>query len=1307
MEPINVTPLNALTLAFNGSSLIEASAGTGKTYTISGLYLRLLLGHGEQSPLSCEQILVVTFTNAATEELRDRIRKRINLAFKRFLGLAVNDDFIEQLYQDTSEAERPIALRRLDLALKSLDEAAIFTIHAFCQRVLSDMAFESSLLFESEFTLDDSEFLHHAVRDFWREVCYPLPPFLAQAISDVFAEPDVLAQKLRPLLGASQAVLSKQPPAFEKLQQQLNQSIRRFTLLWQSLHANTLELLQSLPLNGQRFGKAADGYPKLSQLFDSVTNWVKFGQGLPPLKALEQLALSELKLNKGGVTPSSAEAPLLDHIERLLELINELIPSFLVRARDGIRQRFTGQKQQRNLMTPDDLLLSLAMALSQNPITLAHAIAKRFPVALIDEFQDTDPLQFTIFNQVYQQPLASQLELPTDTTVQSPNDDNYGNGNKANDASKGQLSLLMIGDPKQAIYAFRGADIYTYIAARQQTQAHYNLDTNYRSSTQLVNGVNQLFSQHDDPFISQAIPYDSVNTPSSAAHKHLSESKQNPAALRIRLLAEDDVDGLNKTTARQRLAADAASEIKRLLTEAQQGLCKVHSSQGQEGKPLIAKDIAILVRDRNEAAVMKAALSARKIGAVFLSRDSVFNTIEAREMAILLYALATPKDERAIRAALATELVGFNAQRIHQFNQDEEQRQLVLNQFTHWHQLWQQRGVMPALLNFASETRLIHRYLSQSLTVEATSLDGNKLDGHELDNQNMANDSTNNNRYDSNFNDADEDNAADIKGSGERRLTDFRHLAELLQQKATELDGSSALINWYEQQLIGNNGGDEQQLRLESEQNLVQIVTIHKSKGLEYPVCFVPFVSLARGNRKRPAPMMYHKNEQLIWDIDATDEGWEQLKQETLAEDLRLLYVALTRPVYVCYLYIANQSRQLKAGISSQLHETGIGYLLGITDKKTDFSLIQARVNAIAAVPAMSVECLTSDIDDSVLADNNDNNNALAPKRVTRLQSLAWRVGSYSGLVKHLPHERVAPGADDEDFSDELIQLQLQDEVITESVLDRFSFERGANAGSFMHLVLELFDFTQADSELPPALAKAMKQYGFDETLWQQPLTTWYQQILAAPLFIPPLFSAPLITASLSKDASLSVVDNSQAQPTSSLTLSQLGMQQKMVEMEFYLPISTLPASKLNHLLQQHGYVGGLDFDTLKGMLKGFIDLTFEYQGQFYIADYKSNHLGNKYSDYTHSAMAKAIDSHRYNLQYILYTLALHRYLSLRLPDYNYQQHIGGCYYLFLRGMHPQHPGAGVFYDKPPQALIEQLDRLFSGQTDNRAPETS
>ncbi|MCC4831508.1 exodeoxyribonuclease V subunit beta [Shewanella sp. 10N.7] len=1253
-----VTTLNPLTLAFTGSSLIEASAGTGKTYTISGLYLRLLLGGKdgeiERAPLTCEQILVVTFTNAATEELRDRIRKRIQVAFKCFIGLDTDDEFVSQLYQQIPESERSIALRRLDLALKSLDEAAIFTIHGFCQRILSDMAFESSLLFESEFTLDDSEFLHHAVRDFWRETCYPLPAVLAQVIANEFGSPDQLAKQLRQLLGATQAKTPFIAKDFNQLTDELTQSLSRFKMRWAADSEAELTLLHSLPLNGARFGKKADEYPKLAAMFDNLTNWVSSGTGLPPVKTLEMLALSGLKLNKGGTVPTPQEAPLLDHIERLFDLISQIKPAFLVRAKDGIKLRFALQKAQRNLMTPDDLLITLAGALnstdtdtetetetetsqSQEQLIskqLANAIAARFPVALIDEFQDTDPLQFAIFSAIYQQ-----------------------------QAQWDKLSLLMIGDPKQAIYAFRGADIHTYIQARKQTKAHYNLETNYRSSTALVNGVNQLFSQHDDPFISDAIPYDVVNTPKSADRKILNEATENSAALRIKLLAEDD-SGLNKATGRKILAADAASEIKRLLTESQNGQCYMAGkSNTQTGKPLIAKDIAILVRDRNEAAVMKQALSERQIGAVFLSRDSVFKTQEAFEIAIILRALANPKDERCLRSAMATELMGYSAQQIHQFNQDEEQRQDLLDKFAQWHQLWNRHGIMPSLLSLASETELIKRFLAKGdLNISTSKLTSASTD---------------------------ETSATE---SGERRLTDFRHLSELLQQKATELDGSSALINWFEQQLIDGQGSDEQQLRLESEQNLVQIVTIHKSKGLEYPVCFVPFISLARDNRRKPTPMLYHQNDELIWDVEASKEGWEQYKQENLAEDLRLLYVALTRPVYVCYLYIANHSRMLKAGISSQLFETAIGYLLGITTKECDFEQLKLAATKLTndkhghPVDAISIREIDA-IDDSALLSVENNDQEPLPKTLSRDYQTPWRVGSYSGLVKHLAHEKVAPGADDEDFSQET-QAQFEpssdinpfDTEAAENAINRFTFERGANAGSFMHLVLELFDFTQADSELPEALAKAMDQYGFDKEVWTETLIHWYQQIL----------HTPLLTGYQQCDQQLL---NSSGMP---LTLSELTEKQKLVEMEFYLPISQLKSEQLNQLLSQYGYDAGLEFDELQGMLKGFIDLTFEFNGQFYIADYKSNHLGDDYSDYNFEAMGNAISSHRYNLQYILYTLALHRYLSLRMPHYQYQQHIGGSFYLFLRGMSPQTPQSGVFFDKPPQALIEQLDILFS-----------
>ncbi|MGE6647813.1 exodeoxyribonuclease V subunit beta [Shewanella colwelliana] len=1177
--------LDTLTLPFGGKRLIEASAGTGKTYTIAGLYVRLLLGHEIPAPLSCEQILVVTFTNAATGELRDRIRKKIQQAYKRFIGLAVDDELIEQLYQQTPTTELAIARKRLDLALKSLDEASIFTIHGFCQRILADMAFESSLLFESEFTLDDSDFLHHAVRDFWRESCYQLPSYLAQVIQNKFNDPDGLASQLRPLLGASQAIATPTPIEFAALSAQVSQSLSRLKLTWQREREAIEALLHQLPLNGVRFGKKDQGYPKLAAMLDAMDNWAKYSQALPDLKVLDALSLHNLKLNKGGVLPTPDEAPLLAHIESLSQLLAQLVPSFLFTAREGISARFTRQKQERNLLTPDDLLTTLAHALTMDSATpLATSIGKRFPVALIDEFQDTDPLQYQIFSQIYDQ----------DETVSA------------------KLSLLMIGDPKQAIYAFRGADIHTYINARNNTEEHYSLDTNYRSSANMIAGVNQLFSQHSDPFISEAIPFDSVAPSHFAISKQLIEAEHDNSALRIKLLSEDPDKGLNKASARKLLAQDCANEIARLLTQAQQGQCL------NCDKPLKARDIAVLVRDRNEAAYIKTALSERNIGAVFLSRDSVFATLEARELALILTAIANPKDERTLRSALATHLLGYNCEAIHRFNIDEDTRQTLLEQFNALHQLWLKRGVMPCLLAMASETKLIERILTQQ--------------------------------------------------DGQRRLTDFRHLGELLQQKATELDGISALVNWYEQALIEHQGTEESQLRLESEQNLVQIVTIHKSKGLEYPVCFVPFVSLARDNRRKPSPMLYHHDNQLLWDIGQTDEGWENHKRETLAEDLRLLYVALTRPVLACYLYIANHSRfTKKAGISSQLHETAIGYLLGIEDKNCEFSQLQNHALKLAS-DAISVTTIDSIAEAQPVEFTDELATQLAPKTLVRPTMIPWRVGSYSGLVKHLAHERVLPGSDDETFPEVSV---IRDEQ--PAAASRFTFERGANAGSFLHLVLELIDFTDADTTLSTQLPGAMEKYAIDEQ-WQSVLHHWYLDLLAAPL-----------------------------DSNACLRLSDLSSTQTLVEMEFYLPISRLSANKLNQLLTEFGYSAGLEFESLQGMLKGFIDLTFEHNNQFYIADYKSNHLGDDFHHYQVDAMHQAIRSHRYDLQYIIYTLALHRYLKMRMPNYDYQQHFGGCYYLFLRGMSARHARSGVYFDKPPLALIERLDALFEYSTSDMA----
>lgn len=352
---------------------------------------------------------------------------------------------------------------------------------------------------------------------------------------------------------------------------------------------------------------------------------------------------------------------------------------------------------------------------------------------------------------------------------------------------------------------------------------------------------------------------------------------------------------------------------------------------------------------------------------------------------------------------------------------------------------------------------------------------------------------------------------------------------------------------------------------------------------------------------------------------------------------------------------------------------------------------------------AISIDKVPDDIDERPLPSSQDIAQILSAKTLTRQYSTPWRVGSYSGLVKNTSHGKAAPGADDEALGTleymAAQTLSIPDDPsheLQDGMLNRFNFERGANAGSFMHLVLEEIDFTQADRDLPLQLPKAMLKYGIAPE-WQTVLHTWYLDVLHAPLGLMPTTMSSTTVPTTMPSTSAFENNSKTAKPEHpGLCLAKLSPQDTLVEMEFYLPLSELKDTELNALLQQFGYESTLKFDDLKGMLKGFIDLTFEYQGKYYIADYKSNHLGDNINAYHQNALQSAITEHRYDLQYILYSLALHRYLSLRLPSYDYDSHIGGCYYLFLRGMSAQYPGYGIYYDKPPKALILALDLLFN-----------
>ncbi len=476
-------PLNTLRFPLHGERLIEASAGTGKTYTIAGLYLRLLLGHGplieegadsgqpsaHERPLSVTEILVVTFTEAATAELRGRIRGRIHEARLAFMRGHSSDTLLAQLLDEVDDHE--LAARRLLAAERQMDEAAVFTIHGFCQRMLKQNAFESGALFETEFLTDDSQLRLQAVSDYWRSEFYPVDKALASAVRALWPSPAALLREMGSWLDNSELEIH---PALgdETLAARHQAAMSRIAAVKSEWLAQMDEIRRQTDGQVSRYtGKNYEGW--LAKIADWAQDEAS-GYAIP--KELERFGQTVLEenLKKGGAVPT---LPLFSQIDELLASRPGIRDLILQRAAKVVRSRMQASKRQAHQLSFDDLLKDLDGALGSSlGERLCERIRATYRVAMIDEFQDTDPQQYRIFHRLY--------GGHTDT------------------------ALLMIGDPKQAIYGFRGADIFTYIQARRNVSAHYTLGRNWRSSSALVGAVNGLFERAKDPFIYEAdIPF--------------------------------------------------------------------------------------------------------------------------------------------------------------------------------------------------------------------------------------------------------------------------------------------------------------------------------------------------------------------------------------------------------------------------------------------------------------------------------------------------------------------------------------------------------------------------------------------------------------------------------------------------------------------------------------------------------------------------------------------------------------------------------------------------------------------------------
>lgn len=1152
----------ARAVPLQGAHLIEASAGTGKTWTLAVLVARLLLEGG----LACRKVLLVTFTRAATAEIRGRV---LTLLQQLDAAQPGDDDPAVQVVREAISAagvDAAVYRERLRQALLSVDELNISTLHGFYQRSLAEHALAAGDLMDAQLTTDTAAPLLELAHEFW-QARFAAPDALSQFAASERAEmahrllrdtalatPEALARWVSPWL-SRQGLVAQGPVGSEGAPEAAAAAYARLRDA-RAACAQHFDEAQVRSIVTAHASLNRNKYRPVPQAryVGELAAWLAQGAVFPADKSvLARLEKSFTPQALEGGTLKGKTPPGHPFFDAVQAYLDEL-PAFeteLALMQAALRRAFydfaCGELPRRlaqaGQRSTDRIIGQLAELLdSQVGDALTKSLRQRYQAVLVDEFQDTDLVQWRLLHRVFAQHAPGLF--------------------------------VVVGDPKQAIYSFRGADVRAYLAAREALPSRFALRDNHRSTPRLINALNALFeSAHDEPLFGEAgIRYSLVNS----AVPRSKEKEIDEYSSSVEVIA------LHDKAPEEALAAVAARRIAALLASAE-----VH---------LRPADIAVLVRTNDQAQAVKHALQSLRLSASLRTRASVFDSFEAVQLGWLLTALTEPQRDAAVVALGFSPLLGCTLQALAERRENPAQRIAARAQVTAWAAMAARLGVMAAVEQIVRDCRTFERWA--------------------------------------------------VLPDGERRITNLRHLLELCEQAVVAGHATlDELRAWLQAERDAPTPAEAALLRLESEGDTVNILTIHRSKGLQFPVVVLPYLGVPatprpqRGELLRAAP-----------DANVLDFG-PQFDAQALAdaqrdeegEAMRLAYVALTRAQRKCVLVWPPDDEAQGSPLARLLGGRSWGQLAKAT---------QGAVQVLADAPAArGHSAWDAARDEQAPTEPPEPRNAGRP----------WRISSYSGLVARAEAE----AAERPDHDRHVPQPRVAEARTADDA--RWAFPAGARAGECLHAMLERITFARRDA-WPTVIQAALQEQGLPTSL-AAGTAEWLRHVTQA-----------------------SLQDRQRAAP---FALADLNEVQCRREWEFHLPAATCDAATVQQALRQAGLASlpaGVALDT--GYLRGFIDLVFEHDGRYYVADYKSNWLGGKGSDYANAALDDAMREAHYDLQAALYQLALHRQLRAALPGYEPARHLGGAFYLFLRGMHVD-AGDGVWHGVLQPAQLSALDALF------------
>ena len=1122
------------TSPLEGINLIEANAGTGKTYTIEGIYCRLVA----EQDIPVENILVVTFMENAAAELKERICSRLR------------------------REQEACSSDRMRQAIDTFDSAAIFTIHGFCRKVLAEFAFESNTTFDAEIVKSIDPFVKEISEDYWRALFYDKRRPSAALLRHQYSTPDVFCGLFR-VVSPLPHIRTIPPPENSRPDEELadvDALFQTLERLWEESAGEIENLLQSGALNGKKYSKrhlAArlkavrelfrdyrfDG-EKLQWFFQSKVNASTNREETPP------------------------HHPFFERMESFADRLSRLQITIRSHFLNQCRQQLRLRMEKRNFQSFNDLLTKLHSALvEKRGEAFGSRIAHGYQAALIDEFQDTDPIQYEIFHRLF---------------------------------AKNSTPVFFIGDPKQSIYGFRGGDIFTYAKAknriRQEKGGHsYTLSTNYRSDKRLTQAINTIFHHCKNAFQNPDIEY--FSSLSAKENEGIAMHGRPTPPFQLWLVNKTGEKPVGFAEAEKSIVDACCSEIVRLLD----------SEQGYtiDGNPISPQDICILTRTHRQAISMHEALSSRNVPCALQSRLTIFDSEEFSELFVLLRGIANFKSASLVKRALVTSILGADGKAILALSNDDAQWEAVIDRWHQYHAVWQQKGVYPMLAALFKEAKVRERMLRTEF--------------------------------------------------GQRKLANLLQSAELLHAAEKENGlGISGLLAWAQRAVDSEKTSEEEEeVRLETNDSALRIMTIHSSKGLEFPVVFCPF----SWKPSKVRHTLFHRQNQIHFDLGSPSHqiNRERATEEVLAENIRLLYVALTRARHLVYLFWGRIRNTAGSPIAQVLHA---GEPSDLWD-----DLRHLPKKSGGNIQICDISRSTSDAYDS----QEDNRHKLQCKSFGKRLKSSWTISSYSSLAKN-----IVPDGEEENRSEPIHVPTVGERP---PALSRFRFPQGTRTGVCIHEIFEQLDFQERDSRNIAALvAQKLSQYAIGAQ-WNGVITEM-------------------------------VIDALHVHLGCGIRLNRISMEARKSEMEFFFPLQNDHAGTFrNRTLQAASdtdersiakSIGQMDIGLLQGTMKGYIDLVFRWNSRYYILDWKTNYLGAGREDYDQENLKRYMERRTYALQYYIYTLALHKFLQSRIAGYRYESHMGGVFYLFVRGI-ARDSDTGIFYKEMRSHgnFVRQLESFF------------